>query len=78
MASSSPNRGSLNSSHIRGTLVPVEEPSTASKAVAEMNVDGPTGPRPRTQMKRSIAEQGLDRSNCAIIRASTERFADYN
>jgi hypothetical protein len=26
------NRGSLNSSQIRGTLVPVEEPSTASKA----------------------------------------------
>jgi hypothetical protein len=24
------NRGSLNSTHIRGTLVPVEEPSTAS------------------------------------------------
>jgi hypothetical protein len=26
------NRGSLNSARIRGTLVPVEEPSTASKA----------------------------------------------
>jgi hypothetical protein len=25
------NRGSLNSAHIRGTHVPVEEPSTASK-----------------------------------------------
>jgi hypothetical protein len=25
------NRGSLNSAHIRGTDVPVEEPSTASK-----------------------------------------------
>jgi hypothetical protein len=29
---SSPNRGSLNSTHIHGTHVPVEEPSTASKA----------------------------------------------
>jgi hypothetical protein len=38
--------------------------------IAEMIVDGPTGPRPRTQMKRSIAEQGLDRSNCSIIRAA--------
>jgi hypothetical protein len=46
--------------------------------IAEMIVDGPTGPRPRTQIKRSIAEQGLDRSNCAIIRASAERFADHN
>src|SRR6516165_9166408 len=27
-----PNRGSLNSPHIFGTHVPVEEPSTASKA----------------------------------------------
>src|SRR4051794_37936481 len=27
-----PNRGGLNSTHIHGTLVPVEEPSTASKA----------------------------------------------
>ena len=28
-----PNRGSPNSSHFRGTHVPVEEPSTASKPV---------------------------------------------
>jgi hypothetical protein len=27
-----PNRGSLNSAHIFGTHVPVEEPSTASEA----------------------------------------------
>src|SRR5215472_8866779 len=27
-----PNRGGLNSTHIHGTSVPVEEPSTASKA----------------------------------------------
>jgi hypothetical protein len=27
-----PNRGSFNSAHIFGTHVPVEEPSTASKA----------------------------------------------
>jgi hypothetical protein len=27
-----PNRGSLNSTHIHGTHVPVEEPSTASIA----------------------------------------------
>src|SRR5712672_2833751 len=27
-----PNRGSLNSAHTHGTHVPVEEPSTASKA----------------------------------------------
>jgi hypothetical protein len=26
-----PNRGGLNSTHIHGTHVPVEEPSTASK-----------------------------------------------
>src|ERR1035438_8570797 len=30
IVSSSPNRGSFNSAHIRGTHVPVEEPSTAS------------------------------------------------
>ena len=29
-----PNRGSINSTHIHGTHVPVEEPSTASKADA--------------------------------------------
>jgi hypothetical protein len=29
-----PNRGSLNSTHIHGTHVPVEEPSTASEADA--------------------------------------------
>jgi hypothetical protein len=27
-----PNRGSFNSTHVYGTRVPVEEPSTASKA----------------------------------------------
>ena len=27
-----PNRGGLNSTHIHGTSVPVEEPSTASRA----------------------------------------------
>jgi hypothetical protein len=27
-----PNRGSFNSTHVYGTHVPVEEPSTASKA----------------------------------------------
>jgi hypothetical protein len=27
-----PNRGGLNSTHFRGTHVPVEEPSTASQA----------------------------------------------
>src|ERR1035438_4522192 len=40
IVSSSPNRGSFNSAHIRGTHVPVEEPSTASTtevAVASFN-----------------------------------------
>jgi hypothetical protein len=30
------------------------------------------------QMKRSFAEQGLDRSNCAIIRISAEQFAHHD
>ena len=32
------DRGSLNSAHIPGTLVPVEEPSTASKADLNLHV----------------------------------------
>jgi hypothetical protein len=30
-----PNRGHLNSNHVLGTYVPVEEPSTASEAVID-------------------------------------------
>src|SRR6266404_7134913 len=35
-----PNRGSLNSAHIHGTHVPVEEPSTASTADEALNWNG--------------------------------------
>src|SRR5215510_2073800 len=34
-----PNRGSLNSTHIHGTHVPVEEPSTASEADVDLRAD---------------------------------------
>jgi hypothetical protein len=33
-----PNRGSLNSAHIHGTHVPVEEPSTASEGDVGLEV----------------------------------------
>src|SRR5882672_2500261 len=42
------NRGSLNSAHIHGTDVPVEEPSTASQTdlrLAEVDVNSPAPPQ---------------------------------
>src|SRR5262245_17304491 len=38
-----PNRGHINSNHILGTHVPVEEPSTASEAGAATHIDQSTG-----------------------------------
>jgi hypothetical protein len=38
-----PNRGGLNSTHIHGTSVPVEEPSTASKPDSCAATNGCTG-----------------------------------
>src|SRR4029079_4959004 len=40
-----PNRGSFNSAHIRGTHVPVEEPSTASLADMQGGVSCPSSVR---------------------------------
>src|SRR5258705_13080554 len=37
------NRGSLNSAHIHGTHVPVEEPSTASIPEVAFSLDHPVG-----------------------------------
>src|SRR5260221_12435294 len=41
------NRGSLNSAHIHGTDVPVEEPSTASRA--DINVEDLLTPRKQSE-----------------------------
>jgi ABC-type uncharacterized transport system substrate-binding protein len=56
-----PNRGVLNSTHIHGTSVPVEEPSTASKADS------------CSAAKSTLYSITSSVSNCTEIGASTPR-----
>jgi hypothetical protein len=61
------NRGSLDSAHIHGTLVPVEEPSTAS------STDSYTAARVRS----ACIFVTLDRTDCgALSRRSRGRWDD--
>src|SRR5450432_557022 len=60
------NRGSLNSTHIRGTLVPVEEPSTASKPEVIKQSD------PRSVGRSQPRVAPVQESGCALW-APTDR-----